>query len=161
MSGLTTDPPPAAPAPPHAGPAAPPPGAVFWVGLAVGGSVMLYAVWGAVQAFSTSEQAGLARWLLGSALAHDLVLAPIVTVVGLVLARLLPRTARGPVLGAAAISGIVVLVSWPALRGYGLRAANPSILPHDYGRHVAIVLALTWSVAVALVAVRLVRERRR
>ena len=136
-------------------------GATFWVGLVIGGSIMAYAVWGAVQAFSVDEQVGLARWLAGSAVLHDAVLAPIVTVGGLLLAWILPRPARGPILGAAAMSGIVVLFSWPALRGYGRRAANPSLLPHDYGRNVAVVLGAIWAVAVALVVVRVVREKRR
>jgi len=141
--------------------AVPRPGPWSWIGLALGGAIMAYAVWGAVQAFSTTEQLGLARWLVGSAIAHDFVLAPVVTVIGLVLARFLPVSVRGPVLGATAISGIVLLVSWPALRGYGLRAGNPSILPHDYPRNAAIVLGLVWAVALVVVAVRLIRVRRR
>ena len=136
-------------------------GATFWVGLVIGGSIMAYAVWGAVQAFSAAEQRGLAQWLVSGAILHDAVLAPIVTVIGLSLAWVVPRPARGPVLGAAAISGMVLLFSWPALRGYGRRPSNPSILPHDYGRNVAVVIGAVWAVAVVLVVVRVVRERRR
>ena len=137
-----------------------PGGPAFWIGLAVGGAVMAYAVWGAASAFSGDERRALVTWLLGGAVAHDAVLAPIVTVVGLLLAWLLPRTIKGPVLAALAISAIVVLFSWPALRGYGRREGNLSALPHDYGRNVVIVVALVWVVAALVVVVRSIRARR-
>lgn len=135
-------------------------GPAFWVGLVLGWSVMAYAVWGAIQSFPADQQVELATWLLGSALAHDAVLAPVVTVAGLLLARVLPRSVRGPVLGALALSGIVVLFSWSALRGFGRRDANPSILPHDYTTNVTVVIAIVWAVALAVVVVRLARGRR-
>jgi asparagine N-glycosylation enzyme membrane subunit Stt3 len=136
-------------------------GPTFWIGLALGGSLMTFAVWGAASAFSVDEQIGLARWLAGSAVVHDAVLAPIVTLVGIGLALVLPRAVRGPALAALVISGVVVLFTWPALRGYGRREANPTILPHDYSRNVGVVLALVWGTAAAVAVGRAVRDRRR
>jgi len=136
-------------------------GRPFWIGLAVGGALMGYAIAGAAAAFTPDERLGLLRWLVGAAIAHDALLAPAVTIVGLLLAWVLPSRVRGPVLGALAISAVVVLFSWPALRGYGRRDANPTILPHDAGRNVMIVVALVWLGAAIVVAGRLVRERRR
>ena len=79
-------------------------------------------------------------WIVGTAVAHDAIVAPVVTLVGLALAALLPRWARGPVATAVAASGVVVVFSYPLLRHFGRRADNPSILPLDYPRNVAIVL---------------------
>jgi len=135
-------------------------GATFWIGLVLGGSVMAYAVWGAIQAFSSEQQVQLMTWLLGSALAHDVILAPTVTIVGLLLAWVLPRSIRGPVLGALAMSGIVLLFSWSSLRGFGRRDVNPSILPHDYATNVAIVIGCVWAAALAVIVLRIARARR-
>jgi len=133
-------------------------GAVFWVGLVVGGAVMAYAVWGMVDQYDAANPPALARWLIGGALLHDLLLAPIVTVVGLVLARLLPRRARGTVLAATALSVLVIVFSIPMVRGFGARPGNPSALPLDYGRNVALVVGAVWVVAAVVVALRWRRE---
>ena len=85
---------------------------------------------------------------------HDALLAPLVTVVGLALAWLLPAWLRGPVAAALALSGLVLLFSYPLLRAFGRRPSNPTILPHDYTHNVLFVLAAIWSVALAVVLVR-------
>ena len=132
----------------------------FWIGLAVGGAVMVYGVRGALDGLGTGNPTKLAVWVVGLDLAHDLVLAPVVVVVGLLLGRLLPVRQRGPVRTAAALSGLVVLFSWPLLRAYGRRPGNSSTLPLNYAHSVLIVLGGIWLVAAAVVAVRWGRDRR-
>jgi hypothetical protein len=48
-------------------------------------------------------------------------------------------------------SAVLLLVAWPALRGYGRDHVpdNPSVAPLHYGTAVATVLAVVW-VAVAV-----------
>jgi hypothetical protein len=94
---------------------------------------------------STDTHPGsVVRWVIGLALVHDLVLVPIVLAVGVGLRRWAPKAW---VAAALLVSGVVTLVAWPFVRGYGRLANNPSILPRNYGRGLAIVLALTWLVA--------------
>jgi hypothetical protein len=86
----------------------------------------------------------VARWVVGLALAHDLVLAPLVLGVGAAVRRGVPGRARPFVTGGLVASGALVLVAWPAVRGYGRLAGNPSILPRDYGTGLAVAVGATW-----------------
>lgn len=136
-------------------------GATFWVGLVVGWSVIAFAFVGiANSVWLRDRPAKVATWVIGGLVVHDALLAPVVTVVALLLGRLLPRWLRGPISAALVLSGLVLVFSYPLLRAFGRRAANPSILPLDYGRNVVVVLAIVWVAALAVVGVRLVRRSR-
>jgi hypothetical protein len=126
-----------------------------------GVALMLFAAAGAVGDGALANAPALARWVLGSALAHDVVLAPVVTAVAAVLRRWAPRWWGGPVTVALALSGIAVLVSWPLVRGYGLRPATPSALPRPYGTNLLVVLAAVWLGTAAVVTTRALRPTRR
>jgi hypothetical protein len=95
-------------------------------------------------------------WFLGSALLHDLVLAPAWIGLGWLSARLLPRAARPPVVAGAAVTGVLALVALPFLIGDGADPANGSFLPRDTGRDLLLVTLAVWTVAAlwAVVAVR-------
>ncbi len=56
------------------------------------------------------------------------------------------------------MTGVVGLISWPLVRGYGRFAGNPPILPRDYGTGLAVVLGLVWIVTLASAALA-VRHR--
>jgi hypothetical protein len=127
---------------------------VFWVGLVVGWAVMGYGVWGFLSNHRSTVPARTVWWIAGTAVAHDAIVAPLVTLVGLLLANLLPRWARGPVAAAVAASGVVVVFSYPLLRHFGRRADNPSILPLDYPRNVALVLTVIWVAAAVGLLIR-------
>ncbi len=129
---------------------------IFWVGLVAGWGVMAYGIWGFLADHRSTVPARTVWWIAGTAVAHDAIVAPVATLIGLGLAALLPRWARGPVAAAVAASGVVLVFSYPLLRHFGRRADNPSILPLDYPRNVAVVLALIWLTAAAA----LVRRRR-
>lgn len=117
--------------------------------------------WGFYGLFTTALHPRPVPWLtffLGANVLTDLVVAPVVIVVGLLLARVVRPRIRPYVVSGLVISGVVLLVGVPLVRGYGRRSDNPSILPLDYTRGLLITLAAVWA-AVTLLAI--VRERRR
>lgn len=91
-----------------------------------------------------------AKWMLGLAIAHDLVLVPVVLAVGVAVRRFVPAAGRSSVSSGLLVSGTVALVAWPMVRGYGRLANNPSILPRNYATGLAITLAVAWTVTVVL-----------
>lgn len=135
-------------------------GVSFWIGLVIGWAIIGFGLRGVFGDPLGTVPPELARWTFGLAVAHDAILAPLVTIIGLALAWILPRRLRGPVLAALAASGIVMLFSWPLLRGYGKRDNNSSKLPHDYVVNVGIVLAVIWGVALVTILVRWRRAAR-
>ena len=136
-------------------------GAAFWVGLAVGATVMAFGLRGLVTELGSGNPFKLAEWVVGLDLVHDLVLAPLVVLAGLALAAVLPPVARGPVGAAAGLTGVVVLFSVPLITAWGRRAGNSSTLPLNYAHNVLIVVALVWIVALGLIAKRAVTARSR
>src|SRR4051812_11876992 len=88
-------------------------GAGFWVGLVVGGILMAYGVRGVLMDLGPGNPRKLATWVVGLDLVHDLLVAPVLVVVGLAISRALPRAASGPVRAATALSAIVVVFSIP------------------------------------------------
>ncbi len=141
------------PAHDHAGPG-------LWVGLALGVPVVAWGMRGAWLERGRTHPAELARWIAGSAVVHDAVVLPLVLLVGLVVRRLVPPPTWPAVRWGLATTGVVALVSWPFVRGYGRRPSNPSLLPRDYGAGVLLVMAAVW-VLTLLVSVRLVRRASR
>jgi hypothetical protein len=125
------------------------PGPGFWIGFAVGVTVMAYGIRGLVEQVGTETAGSVARWIVGADLAHDLVLAPIAIGVGWTAGRVVPGWARAPVQAGLVATGVLLLIAWAPLRGYGRAAVpdNPSVQPLDYGTALATVLALVWLVA--------------
>ena len=98
----------------------------------------------------TTRLPGVALWIGAAIVLHDGVLAPIVFFCGILLRRAGRRVTGTIVLvvqGAIVVGSIMTLIVVPAIVAQSLSPANPSILPLDYGRN----LALFW-VAVALIA---------
>ncbi|HEY3724120.1 MAG TPA: hypothetical protein VGN59_12275 [Acidimicrobiia bacterium] len=124
-----------------------PGGAPFWIGAVVGIGIMAYGVKGLLDAAPSTQPNQVGVSLLGLDLLHDAIVAPIVCLVGVLLARLLPRRVRGPVRAGLFASAIVILVGWAALRGYGHDQVpdNPTVDPLNYGTAVLTVLAVVWA----------------
>jgi len=105
-------------------------------------------------------------WLAAVLVVHDAVLAPLGALAG----RLLGRTARRgarlasavPVVGAGvAVAVVLVLLAVPALLSPGV-PGNATALPRDYGRGLALLLALDMVlVAVTATGRALLAGRRR
>lgn len=152
------------PVAPPTGPRPGPGGLGFWVTAVVGASVVAVAARSLWLTPGDRARRSAVRFLLGAGVVHDALWAPVVAGAALLTAVLLPPWARRPVRIGLAFSALLVLLSWPAVRGYGLRANNPSLLPLDYGRNLAVLLIALWAaVAVGLAAraVQVVRTRRR
>ena len=119
--------------------------------------------WGVIGLLRSSGDVPLGAWLVwfvGSALVHDLVLAPIVVGLGALLARLLPREARGPGVAGLVISGPLLLIG-------GLFAVDPGdvpepgFLPLPYGRNLVLLVGAVLTVAAVWALTRTWRARRR
>lgn len=100
------------------------------------------------------------KWWVAAAVIHDLVVAPAAIAVGWLVVRFAPRAAKAPMQAGLVLTAVVVAVSWPALRGYGRIASNPTYLPRDYASGLAVTLALVWVACGAWAGARLVRHRR-
>jgi hypothetical protein len=131
-------------------------GPLFWVSAAIGWAVILgVGLRGIFAHRIDTRPANLARFVVGGALLHDLLIAPVVIVLGLLVVRAVPGRARAPVQAALAVSAIVALFSYPLVRAYGLSTHNPTSEPHNYARNLIFVLAFVWVVAAATAVRRL------
>jgi hypothetical protein len=130
------------------------------VGLALGLPVIAYGIRGVLVDASDTHPAELARWIVGSAVGHDLVLLPIVAGLAWLLRRLTPSAAWPVVRAGAFAVGVLALTAWPFARGYGRSAGNPSLLPRNYVLGPAAVAAAV-AVATLVAAAWCVREAAR
>lgn len=149
---MTARPPSATSGRDHAGPGR-------WIGLALGAPIVAWGVRGILRESGRTHPGELARWIVGSALVHDVVVLPVVVTVAVVGRRVVSERAWPLVRWALATTGVVALVSWPFVRGYGRRPSNPSLLPRNYGVGVTVALAMVW--LVTLVACWLARRASR
>lgn len=127
-----------------------PTGPGLWIGLALGVPCIAWGIRGVLAESARTHPAELGRWIVGSAVVHDALLLPVVLGVGVLARRFVPTVAWPAVRWALATTGVVLLVSWPFVRGYGRRPSNPSLLPRAYGTGVLVTLALVWVVALAV-----------
>jgi hypothetical protein len=96
----------------------------------------------------------LATWLVTGVVLHDLVLAPLVIVLVLVGARMLPTTWRGPAAGALVVLGSVSLWAIPVLGRFGARADNSTLLNRPYWTGWALIAAITLLTTAATILIR-------
>jgi len=135
-------------------------GRLFWITAVAGWAVIGYGMRGLFHHQVDTRPANLARFVVTGIVLHDLIFAPLVLAVGVLIARAIPGRARTPVQAALFVSGCVALFSYPLVRGYGHAAHNPSSLPHNYTANLAVVLGLVWAIATAFVLLRLRRRAR-
>jgi hypothetical protein len=101
-----------------------------------------------------------ATWFVGSALLHDLVIAPVWIGLGWLAARVLPRPARPAAVVGALVAGVLTLVALPFALGFGADPDNPSFLPHHVGRNLLLIDLGVLAVAAVWGTVATVRARR-
>jgi hypothetical protein len=104
-----------------------------------------------------TDPVGIARWLVLGLLAHDLLIAGITAIGGLVVARVVPAAARPVVAGGLLVGAALVLVSVPLLTGRG--GGNPSADPLDYRLDLALCLLAVAAVTGLLAWRRLAAAR--
>jgi hypothetical protein len=100
------------------------------------------------------------RWFIEFLVLHDGFLVPLTIVAGFLLARVAPARARPPLQVAAIVTVPLILASIPVLGGYGRLANNPSLVPLNYGRNLAIVVGAVWMAALVAATTRLVARQR-
>jgi hypothetical protein len=116
---------------------------------------MLYAAIGAVADLG-GKVGGVLIFLIAVLVAHDGVWLPLVLLAGTLLNRIVPARQRGHVRVTAIVVAALGLAGLPLALGLGRTADNPSALPLDYGRNLALLLA---GVAVTAGVVALLRGR--
>ncbi|HEX3931079.1 MAG TPA: hypothetical protein VHW64_10255 [Nocardioides sp.] len=103
---------------------------------------------------------GAVTWLAGGVVLHDAVFAPLVLVVALVGARLLPRRWLAPVTVALVVLVPVTLLSLPELGRFGADPRNDTLLDRHYwwGWSVLSTLVVLTVLATALTRAALTRR---
>ena len=136
------------------------PGPFAWFVIAIGWVVIGVVIAGVLRESERTHPGSWATWVLGAALVHDLIVLPLVLLVGLGLGQLLRPAWRGPIRAVITVVAVVAVVTWPTVRRFGARSDNPSLLPLDAGRNLAVLALGLAVVALAVAAVRAVGDRR-
>lgn len=123
-------------------------GAAFWFATGVGTAIMAV---GAVEYLDATadfdRRANFVAFLIGADLAHDLVFAPLVCLVGWAARRACPARAWPPVRFGLIASGVLLLLALPGLRDTGAASGNPTIQPLDYASAFTTTIAVVWIIA--------------
>jgi hypothetical protein len=133
-------------------------GARFWLTAVAGWAVIGFGLHNLFHHHIDTRPRNLTTFVVGGVLLHDLVVAPIVLLIGIGVARAVPRRIRALVQAALIISACVAPFSFPLVRGYAHVLHNPSSLPHNYAANLAVVLGAVWTVTIAIAAFSLRRR---
>lgn len=111
-------------------------------------------VWGVVLALrfafhSWRDGRSAIAYFLGGAIGHDLIVAPIVAVVGWLISTRVPTAWRTPVRVGASISAVLGLIAVPALWRAHAGLPNPGLDDRNYTVGLVVALAVVWAAAVA------------
>jgi hypothetical protein len=126
---------------------------------AVGAAVLGYGVYGLLTEPAISDLGNVGEWLVAGVVLHDAVLAPLVFAACALAYRGVGARLRGRLAALLLVGGSLVLVSVPALLQQG-RNANPTVLPLDYARNLAVLLAVVVGAAALYAGVDARRRRR-
>lgn len=130
-------------------------------GLVLGLPVIGYGVRGVLVDADLTHPGELGLWIGGLNLVNDIVLLPLAVGVGWIVRRVIPVSAWPPVRAGLAATGLLFLVAWPFVRGYGRDPSIPSLLPRDYGAGLAVAVAVVWGAVGTWILVGAVVRRRR
>lgn len=132
----------------------------FWIAVVIGGAVMAFGIRGVLGESSVSPVT-LFSWIVGADLAHDLLVAPLAGACGVLVHRYVREPVRTPVRAGLFVSAVVLVVAWPAWRGYGRDAVrdNLSVQPLEYTTSIATVLGVVWLVVLVWTIVRIRSSR--
>lgn len=99
-------------------------------------------------------------WIVGGVVVHDGLVAAVALVVGLLVSRVVPRVARGPLTVGLVVLGTITVVAVPFVGRFGALPDNPTLLPRDYTAGYAGIVALVVLGVVVGVVLRARRARR-
>ncbi|MEV4118685.1 hypothetical protein [Micromonospora sp. NPDC049645] len=100
-------------------------------------------------------------WLIGGPVLHDVLVAPLVGLVGLVLGRLLTnRMRRAWIVAGLLASATSLLIAVPLLWRPPSAPPNPGLPDRNYPLGLAVGLVVVWAVIVVVLVVATAVERR-
>jgi hypothetical protein len=124
-------------------------------GLVVGLPVVAFGIGGAVLNANDTSPVELTGWVVGLAITHDVVVVPLVLALGWAISQVVrDLRSRAALRFGLLVSAGLCLVAYPLVRGFGRSDAVPSALARDYGRGLAIYLAIVWVLVAAVVVAR-------
>jgi hypothetical protein len=126
-------------------------GPIFWVVLAVGWAVIIFAIHGMIAQRANPPQVW--KLLIGLNIVNDALVAPALVVVAFGVRRIVPGWLVAPLDVGLIASAVVTLYAYPLVGSWGKSAAaGYSRLPFDYAHSLLMVLGAIWFVC-ALLAV--------
>ncbi|MGQ0678629.1 MAG: hypothetical protein ACT4OM_03045 [Actinomycetota bacterium] len=129
---------------------------LFWPALVVGWGMIGFGLYGTIQEATRTHPGNFALWFVGSALAHDMLLAPAVFALAVLVRKWVPARVRPTIQTGLIVAGSVAVVALPFVLGRGGPAGNPSALPRNYPLGLGLILA-----AVALATAVIARRKHR
>lgn len=121
---------------------------LFWGATGLGIAVIGFGVYGAWihrgAGILDVRLRPMLTWGIGAIAAHDLLFAPTVLLVGRSLRTVRPASLRAPLQAGLAVTAVLTLLAFPLIRGYGVRASEPSRLPLNYTVGYLALVALVW-----------------
>jgi hypothetical protein len=137
-----------------------PRGAAFWVACVAGWAVITFGAFGLVDQRGVRSAFDVGVWVVGGNVVHDALVVPIVLGFGVFLAVVLQPPWRAPMCAGLATTALVVAIAYPALRGFGRKPKNPTVLPLDYTSAVLTALAVVWALVALWYGVIAITRRR-
>jgi hypothetical protein len=86
------------------------------VGLLIGLPMMAWGVYALAIHRAGSPTASVARFFIGGDVVHDIIVAPIAALIGVLVLRRVPALARAQVRAALFTTAIVIAIAWPGIR---------------------------------------------
>jgi hypothetical protein len=122
--------------------------------IALGAIGVIGILWGALNILRIHEKSNpvhLALWLAVAAGANDAVLVPVIGVIGIVLARVVPATARPFVQGGLLAAAMATLIAVPLIYREGTQPKSKSLERQNYEGNLAIIVGLIAVVTIVLI----------
>ncbi len=134
-------------------------GVSFWLGVVVGWAFIGWGLRGIFHHRLATQPARLAYFFVRGTLVHDLILVPVVLLVGVTVARLAPSRWRAGVQAALVIGACLAVFSYPEVRDYASILHNPTSLPRNYAVNLAVSIGVVFAVTTVVVVGQRLRDR--
>ena len=123
-----------------------------------GGLLLTFGVFRLVTELDAGDLLVLLVWLIAAVALHDGLIAPITVGSGIALAAVPPR-GRRYLQGALLAGALITVIAIPLIGRQGTQPESKAILLRDYTANLALMLGMTAALALALYALRVLREQ--
>ena len=124
-----------------------------------GGLLLAFGAFRLVTQLDPGDLVVLALWLIAAVALHDWLIAPITIGTGVVLTGVPPRSRRY-LQGALIVGALITVIAVPLIGRRDTQPESKAILLRDYSANLALLLGMTAAIALALYALRVLREHR-